>query len=143
MKFQGEECVLNIASYFNRSDVILNGTFWIRQFAGETIGYRHPWLRFSHTLPDAQNDHLRNWLRAVAAGEPVEPLSLPGQVRQLHQIGSANPDEISLGLHYAQSPEPLWWAWDITEPLQIRLDIPRNEFAHLITAFDKVEWSFY
>lgn len=143
MRFQGEECVLNMASYFNRSDVVVNGTFWIQQPVGESPAYRQPWLRFTHTLPAAENDSLREWLRAVAAGDLVDPLQLPGQTRHLHRLDTANPDEISLGFQYDHSPEPVWWAWDITEPLQIRLDIPRNEFAHLITVFDRVEWSFY
>ena len=143
MRFQGEECVLNIASYFNRSDVLLNGSFWVRQPAGASVRYRQPWLRFSHALPLADMASLRNWLRDVAADKAVEPLTLPGQVRQLHRLETTDPGEISLGLHYEHASEPLWWAWDITAPLQIRMDIPRNEFAHLITVLDEVEWSFY
>lgn len=143
MKFQGEECVLNMASYFNRNDVLLNGTFWIRQPAGASVRYGQPWLRFSHALPVNDTASLRAWLRDVAADKAVEPLSLAGQVQQLHRLETTNPNEISLGLHYDHAPEPLWWAWDITQPLQIRMDIPRNEFAHLITVFDTVEWNFY
>lgn len=134
---------MNMASYFNRNDVSLNATLWVRPLAGESDRYRQPWLRFSHSLPMADNAALRHWLRAVAAGHPVEPLPLPGPVRQVHKINTANADEISLGLQYDHSPEPRWWAWDITSPLQIRLDIPRAEFANLITVFDQVEWSFY
>ncbi len=143
MKFQGEECVLNLASYFSRTDVVLNGTFWVRHPAGESVRYQQPWLHFTHTLSTSLNDDLRAWLRAVAAGKPVEPLLLPGQIRQVYQIATLNPHEISLEFQYSQSPEPRWWAWAITEPLQIRVDIPRNEFAHLITVFDAVDWSFY
>lgn len=143
MRFQGEDCVLNMASYFNRNDVSLNATLWVRSPLGESARYRQPWLRFSHSLPMADNEHLRAWLRAVAAGKPVEPLTLPGPVRQVHKIDTANADEITLVFQYDHAPEPIWWAWDITSPLLIRLDIPSAEFANLITVFDQVEWSFY
>lgn len=130
-----------MASYFNRDDVRLNGTFWVRRNEGER--YRQPWLRFTHMLSEPEYEQLRDWLQAVANDTSPDPLLLCGIVPQVHQVHPAHPDEISLDLWYGASSEPVWWAWHITTPLHIRLDIPRTEFKHLITVFEKVEWSFY
>ncbi len=135
--------MLNMASYFNRNDVQLNGTFWVRRTEGESARYRQPWLRFTHTFTTTEYEQLHDWLLLVAAGTDTAPLFLNGMVRQLHQIPAADPGDISLDLWYEQSPEPVWWAWDITAPLHIRLEIPRDEFRHLITVFEKIEWSYY
>ena len=132
-----------MASYFNRDDVRLNGTFWVRRSAGESARYRQQWLRFTHTLGETDYEQLRDWLQAIADNTAPEPLQLGGVVPQIHQVPATHPDEISLDLWYSASSEPIWWAWDITTPLHIRLDIPRAEFKHLITVFEKVEWSFY
>lgn len=143
MKFQGENCVLNMASYFNRSGVLLNGTFWVSNPTNESGRYRQPWLRFTHTLQTSENETLRDWLQAIANGKAVDPLPLSGAVRQIARLETNDSREISLSIQYDHAPEPVWWAWDITSPLMIRLDIPHNEFTNLITVFDEIEWSFY
>lgn len=141
MRFQGETCTLSFGLFFDRDQVLLNGSLWPRRPAGAEPRQQPPRLRFNNRFSAADIDRLQQWLLAGSA----EPLDLPNPLRRIRRMplpdDEAADGMIGLEIELCTHQVPEWWAWDIEFPLRLRMVIRTSEFTYLTNALSREHWS--
>lgn len=138
MRFQGEICRLSFGLHFDKEQVSLSGTLWPRRPLPRPPRPEPLRLHFATLFTEAELLTLQRWL---TAGDPREPLPLPGDVRHISRATGPDPDTIYLDLEFRYDQVPDWWDWPISFPLQAHLEIRPNEFAYLTKSLSREEWS--
>lgn len=135
MRFQGENCTLSFGlSFDKRGQVLLSGTLWLQPPAPRPQPSR---VRFNRVFPEADIAHLQEWLTA----QPAESLPLPEPLRQLKRVSAADEQTVRLELELTLEQVPPWWAWDVSFPLRVLLEIRPNEYAYLTQSLSRDRWT--
>lgn len=134
MQFQGENCTLSFGLSFEKDGrVLLNGNFWLQPPVPRPQPAR---VRFNRVFPEADLEHLQRWLTTL----PAEPLPLPNPLRHLKRLPSDEPT-VRLELELTHNQIPPWWAWAVSFPLRVVLEIRPNEYAYLVQSLSRDRWT--
>lgn len=137
MRFQGENCTLSFGMYFEKGQVTLNGTLWLRRSLELMSRQEQPRLRFNNLFSETDIQHLQEWLDSGSA----EPMPIPAPFRRISRLSGPNDDLIRLELELQSDQVPSWWDWEISFPLRVVLEISPNEFTYLTRSLSRDYWS--
>ncbi|MDB5241118.1 MAG: hypothetical protein JWP57_1743, partial [Spirosoma sp.] len=110
MRFQGEICTLSYGLHFDNEQVSLSGTLWPRRPPSREPRPEPLRLPFATFFTESELVALQQWL---ADDTRLEPLPLPGVVRQISRLPNSDANTVCFDLEFRLDRVPDWWDWPV------------------------------